>query len=322
MSGIKKISVEEEISEAMKKSKKTFQQETLDKLAPLLKMLDENCPPQPHLALTPVRVQSASVFASKLGGVPYLPKDMEYPTVLEGFSAGKPLKLLAQLNFSELPHLDGFPGKGILQFFAGCDGDDVYGVDFDDNFYQNGFRVIYHETIIEDTTKLLSAEEMPEFSDEDYPFAGEFLLRAGECRLSPAAPTDYRFGEAAAACYNALFDDNVTGMWAVRDGQKGICQVDKALYEALYEVRSASGTGIGGFPFFMQDDPRGCDADSQDCGILLFQLDSEFDIADENGVKGRDEIIWGDSGVANFFINAEDLARCDFSRVLYTWDCG
>ena len=31
--------------------------------------------------------------------------------------------------------------------------------------------------------------------------------------------------------------------------------------------------------------------------------------------------MWGDCGVGNFFINAEDLKRLDFSNVLYNWDC-
>ena len=60
---------------------------------------------------------------------------MEYPKVLEGNFEGRPLKLLAQLNFEKLPHLEGFPKKGILQFFAGCDDDDVYGINFDDGLY-------------------------------------------------------------------------------------------------------------------------------------------------------------------------------------------
>lgn len=155
MLAMKKISIEEEIREAMKKSKKAFSKETLDRLTVLLGRLDEKCPPQPYLPLKPMRAASTTVFDSKLGGVPYFPKGMEYPSVLEGEFAGKPLQLLAQLNFAELPHLEGFPEKGILQFFAGCDGDDVYGVDFNDYFAQNGFRVIYHENIIEDTGKLL-----------------------------------------------------------------------------------------------------------------------------------------------------------------------
>ena len=45
--------------------------------------------------------------------------------------------------------------------------------------------------------------------------------------------------------------------------------------------------------------------------ICLFQMDTDDDA----------EIMWGDSGVANFFIQEKDLAAEDFSDVLYNWDC-
>lgn len=320
MSELRKIPVEEEIRETMKKSKKKFSQETLDRLAVLLGQLDEKCPPRPHLPLKPVRASSTSVYDSKLGGVPYFPKDMEYPRVLEGNLAGKPLKLLAQLNFAALPHLDGFPQKGILQFFAGCDGDDVFGVDFQDNFHQNGFRVIYHENVTEDMEKLMSMEELPDLgSDKDFaPFAGEFLLRAGEPHLSVISPADYRFDSAIAECYNELFCDRVVGMWENKGDKKGICQVDRQLHDAIYEVRSTYGSGIGGFPYFTQEDIRSCDEEYRTCDTVLFQLDSEF--ADGSD-SWDDAVMWGDSGVGSFFISAGNLAKCDFSKVLYTWDC-
>ncbi len=34
------------------------------------------------------------------------------------------------------------------------------------------------------------------------------------------------------------------------------------------------------------------------------------------------EIMWGDAGVANFFIEEEDLKNKRFDRVMYNWDCG
>ena len=57
--------------------------------------------------------------------------------------------------------------------------------------------------------------------------------------------------------------------------------------------------------FFTQSDPRSVD----DGEILLFQL---------NSVK---DIMWGDAGVANFFIDREALKNRDFSHVMYNWDC-
>ncbi len=311
--------VEEEIAQAMAKSKKEFGRETLDKLALLLKRVDEKCPPKPRLSLKPVRAENISVFDSKLGGVPYLPKDMEYPRVSEGNFAGRPLKLLAQLNFEKLPRPEGFPEKGILQFFAGCDGDDVYGIDFDDYFDQNGFRVIYHENVIEDMSKLFSEADMPEFGtdEEYYPFSGEFLLTSGEVQLVPISTADYRIDSVVAEAYNELFGGNIVGMYGMK-GEEGVAQVDRPLYEAIHAVRSKLGTCIGGFPFFMQEDPRGYNDNYAKCDILLFQLDSEMPA---NG-KFEDEIMWGDSGVGNFFISSEDLEKRDFSHVLYTWDCG
>jgi uncharacterized protein YwqG len=43
--------------------------------------------------------------------------------------------------------------------------------------------------------------------------------------------------------------------------------------------------------------------------MLLFQL--AYD----------DYVMFGDGGIANFFIKKEDLKVCDFSKVWYNWDC-
>ena len=55
---------------------------------------------------------------------------------------GDPLYLLAQLNFSQLPQLRGFPAQGLLQFFI--DGKDtLYGADYDNPQSQRSWRVRY-----------------------------------------------------------------------------------------------------------------------------------------------------------------------------------
>lgn len=48
--------------------------------------------------------------------------------------------------------------------------------------------------------------------------------------------------------------------------------------------------------------------------VQLFQMDSDYG-------KENDFVMWGDAGVANFFISEEDLANKDFRDVLYSWDC-
>ena len=94
---------------------------------------------------------------------------------------------------------------------------------------------------------------------------------------------------------------------------------DPELYDALLdggldddeviESLNCDGSHVGGYPYFTQSDPREYEAAYQKCDTVLLQIDTD------------DEIMWGDSGVANFFIPAEDLAKKDFSRVLYNWDC-
>lgn len=300
-----------------KEKKMEISPETQAKLDNLFARVDELIPPVETVRLKPSRSKT-TVFDSKLGGVPYFPKSMEYPTVREGEYAGKPLYFLAQLNFAVLPKLPGFPSEGILQFFAGCDGDDVYGIDFDDGFNQNTFRVIYHESIITDESKLYSKEDMPDFGDEDdpYPFKGEFLLTAEKTDPMGICETDFRFDKVVATAYNELFGGEIIGMWD-KNG-KGLNQVDVQLYDAVFS-RSSFNTRMGGYPFFTQEDPRGYDEEYAKCTVMLFQSDSE-----NGGESGNwdDEICWGDAGVANFFISPEDLEKCDFSHVLYNWDCG
>lgn len=44
---------------------------------------------------------------------------------------------------------------------------------------------------------------------------------------------------------------------------------------------------------------------------MLLQLDTDDSI----------DMMWGDAGVANFFIRKEDLLKLDFTKVYYTFDC-
>ncbi len=265
----------------------------------VLAEVDKILPPVPCLRVTPVRGK-AGVFDSKLGGVPYLPKGFPYPTVKEGEFRGRPLKFLAQLNFGTLPSIPDFPEKGILQFYCSCDGDDVIGLEYDPPFNQNCYRVIYHENVITDEAKLVSAEEMPKFiaeEDRTFPLEGEFLLKAEQPEIMAVSFNDFRFAKAERECYAKLFGD---------DGDK-----DDDIY---YKLRLSNGSFIGGYPYLTQFDPRGWKKHFEVCDTLLFQLDSI--------VSGNQEIMWGDGGVGSFFINRADLKNRDFSRVLYHWDCG
>lgn len=76
----------------------------------------------------------------------------------------------------------------------------------------------------------------------------------------------------------------------------------------LLDLRNYSSCKLGGYASFAQYDPRG---KASRATTVLFEMDSTM----------SREIMWGDLGAANFFISAEDLKNCDFSKVQYSMDC-
>ena len=85
-------------------------------------------------------------------------------------------------------------------------------------------------------------------------------------------------------------------------------ELEDDLMDMAYDTFSNNGHKLGGYAYFTQEDPRKYQDEFKDF-ILLFQLDSD------------DHIMWGDVGVANFFIHPDDLGKKDFSKVMYNWDC-
>jgi len=224
-------------------------------------------------------------WESKVGGLPYLPREISWPTAPDG----RELFFLAQINFATLPSQAPFPSKGIVQFFI--NDDDLYGMDFDDGENPDTFRVLFHPEVIEQESRLHTKaprqewEEdlLPHHPDESYPL----VFGLGE-EIVPIS--DYQFYQYFGSDFFRQFGENE---WEVMG------QMEKS-------VRSL-GHKLGGYAYFTQDDPRR----PEDPMILLFQLDSDE----------RMDLMWGDMGVGHFFIREKDLAALDFSRVLYDWDC-
>lgn len=232
-----------------------------------------------------------TTLQSKFAGNPYWLKTEPYPTS----KSGEPLRLLAQINFSEIqPALPDYPTEGILQFFAANDG--VYGLNFDDMTEQDAFRIVYHEKIEMDEGQWLT--EFPAFND-DYAFSIE-----KECALTFEQTTeiipasDYRFN--LITNMNQLFADATDGEFD---------EYNEAM-ENYFKLASGQGSKIGGYPFFTQEDPRAY-GEYQTYDTLLLQIDTDDEL----------DIMWGDSGVANFLISLDDLKKRNFSNVVYNWDC-
>ena len=244
---------------------------------------------KPFTRIQAVPDQPLRLWQSKFGGMPYLPKDMAYPCDAEG----QPLRLLAQFNFAELPHVADFPEQGILQFYIAAD-DDLYGLNFDDQFDQDRFRVLYFEQVIEDKNQLHGDFDfLRQARDALTPMTGEYTLH-------------FDVDEAPVSLGDANFSALIG-----RDSYDDAEDADD-FFEAYDDQFNAAGHKLGGYPFFTQEDPREYQKALRSY-ILLFQMDTD----NSEGV----DIMWGDSGVANFFILPEDLKNRDFSRVLYNWDC-
>ena len=248
------------------------------------------------VSITLERVEELDFKTSKVGGLPYLPINQEYPTDRKG----QALDFLAQINFAEMPRLDNYPTEGILQFYIVAD--DEYGLGFDDVF-DSDTRVIYHENIELDFQKEFAELEAVRENDmyESPIFENrQFKMIFSDVQEESVACYDFHF--------NRLFNENGWRFFEQFKEKENICR------DAYSEYFSAMGHRVGGYGFFTQIDPRYEHDNLNEYTELLFQLDSDYDSAE-------DRVVWGDAGVANFFIRPNDLKNRDFSKILFNWDC-
>ncbi|HZW68671.1 MAG TPA: YwqG family protein [Pseudogracilibacillus sp.] len=233
--------------------------------------------------------EKVDLTQSKIGGQPYWLKGEAYPTT----ASGQPLRFLAQVNFSEIEQgLEDYPGSGLLQFFI-LD-DDLHGLNFDDQTKQDSFRVVYHEIIETDSSKW--EKELPTFDQEKFFPVEKELAMTFKPQKELISLYDYRFNQ-------------MTNLESLLDN--GQYDEYDEITESYGELTTySSGSKLNGYPFFTQDDPR-YQEQYQSYDSLLFQIDSY----DTTG------IMWGDGGVANFFISRENLKSQNFADVLYNWDC-
>lgn len=198
-------------------------------------------------------------------------------------SKGNPLFLLVQINFAETPALEPFPRSGLLQVFIAAD--DLYGCNVDNPDKPDGFACIYHEKT--------DGRALEDFSFLEYergylPMEEPLIARQLEFELGSMAVdfSDYRFEKLL----------------------PGLAE-DDAMRDAYFARVSPPALRLGGYPTFTQTDPRYWPAGANFGDFTLLTVDT------------TDGIMWGDSGVAQFFMHEDDLKRRDFSKVVYNWDC-
>lgn len=233
-----------------------------------------------------------ALLKSKLGGTPYWPADMKWPKYKD-----KDMFLFAQLNFDEIPHIDGYPKTGIVQIFTA---DDQW-YERMDSSYAKHYKVIYHE---KPDVKVKQIESIPKSTcikfDDDFPFTGVYYIdKFTKESISINICNENALDEIAMPIINKYFKSDWKSVWSI-NGDLGEYFVDALNDENHWGHR------IGGWPSFTQGDMM-----NDKYNTLLLQIDSD---------SGKD-IIWGDMGISNIFINDKSLKRNDFSDVLCTWDC-
>ena len=236
---------------------------------------------QPIIAIGVEEMAPVSTLASRMGGLPWWPAGDPFPRDAKG----NPLFLLTQIDFSETPPLDPFPRSGLLQVFIAAD--DLYGCDVENPNRSEGFTCVYHTD--------LERRALDDFSFLTVAPGSGFLPLEEPLR---ARALSFALDTMTIDCSDYRFEKLLPEIAA-----------DDALHEAYCDFVQPPALRLGGYPTFTQTDPRAYSSGRPFGEFTLLTVDS------------TDGIMWGDSGVAQFFMHEEDLKRRDFSKVVYNWDC-
>lgn len=245
---------------------------------------------------------SLNLTDSKFGGLPYISTDSDTPKD----SNGNQLALLSQINCSNLPENTLYPKDGLLQFWISRNDDFGLGnkKDYCVKYIKNIEDNITKESIL-NKYKLLdeeNSEEYSPFNKKNTSFALKF-----EKGISTITSTDFLFEDIALKTIHELFpDENIEDLYD---------DLERDIFNTLFKAFKGVDHAIGAYPTFTQWDPRNPEEkDAYD--ITLLQVESYW-----NNDSNSSGIMWGDSGVANFFINKEKLEHLNFEDVLFNWDC-
>ncbi|HYF30875.1 MAG TPA: DUF1963 domain-containing protein [Chitinophagaceae bacterium] len=249
----------------------------------------------PYVQIEATPAYNLSFAQSKFGGPTLLPKHFPYPVD----SDGQKMFPLAQLNFSEIPPLEGYPTRGWLQFYISTNDD--YGIHFTKRTLQKNFRVLYFEEM--DMNNIRT----------DFDFMHDQRMY-DKSPVSMQHALSFAHAEECVGVYDIRFE-KAFGMDARKFAAGFGKRSSPAVHEELFLQFPNTGHKIGGYAYFADEDPRVNPEYRQDIEnfqdyILLLQIDSVSD----------DTIMWANRGACNFFIRPDHLRKKDFSSVAYNWD--
>lgn len=285
---------------------------TLNQIKPVLEKII-NKTNTDYIKIIPTPNEELTIFDSKFGGVPYLNKNTNVPIDKNGSQ----LALLAQIDCATLPENNIYPKSGLLQFWIGRDSGSGLGD-------KDGSKVIYYKdldtTVTEDEVLekyyRLNEDNKTEFSPY-HPKNTSFSLTF-EKQTMPITST--------CELFERLLLKETKEYYPDVEGEDIYAIFDEDAIDYIFDELNGEEHIIGGYPSFIQWDPRYFEDDddfeegSKVYSTLLLQIGSEWGNADWPSNE-RYEIMWGDAGIANFFIAPGDLEQQNFDDVLYNWDC-
>ena len=246
-----------------------------------------------------------NITDSKIGGLPYWPKNKEYPISSEN----QKLVLLIQINFDKEKVEYPLPKEGMLQIFL-LPNNNYLGANLnynDDLTEQKNFRIIYHDKIDYSITKeQIKKLKLPTHEDDTLYFPvkkeSKISLKKSEDFITKE---DFRFDKYFAKAYKEVYKKNIPknldfyDFLGDDDSDNDELEPDDNNHKIL------------GYPYFCQEDPRNNSYYEYEVyDTVLLQLDSQDDL-----------LMWGDVGAASFLIQKKDLIKKKFDDVLYNWDC-
>lgn len=224
---------------------------------------------------------------SSIGGRPSLRAAGAWPKDAKGNA----MTFLAQLNYADLPELEGYPTSGLLSFFVMDD--DLFGCEFP-SLAHKGFDLIWEE----DPSGLTRIDQ-PEMTDSYSPFGLELERHGAPLRgiLGEGLPTP--MSSVAQAIISAWPKDYPTAL-------------EDAFAERLSEAKPGT-LYYGAYPDFTQQDFRF----GEHAAFTEVLLQIGIVTPDKHGWQ----IMFGDAGEAQFMVTPEDLKARRFDRVVWNWDC-
>ena len=261
--------------------------------------------------------------ASKFGGRPYLPAGESAPTN----EKGEPLGMIAQINCAELPENDIYPATGMLQFWIDPNDEEcMWGFDYENPLSQKNHRVVYYETLGEPNPD--APFPNVDWDEGGWPIGG-FDCESGPLEIEYGMTFEVREQGVTASGYD--YYDVFGAKWDETYPDELLPEAHENPYknqprrEALYELTEPfeseeEYSHVGGYPFFVQNDPRDEFKELRGHTVNLLTIVSESE--NEENEDEEIEIMWGDAGAANWLITPEALAARDFSQVVFEWACG